>query len=95
MADDLNPTEEQVVETAAANGGPVPEKNVEVTNTYQMIGASRIPVSKSAGPLWKSRRDAASSKIRHEVERWNECMRYFDNDQCFPVTISRLIMLAP
>lgn len=86
MADDMNQTEQDVVDIAAANGdvnAVQKKKEFEAAPTYKMIGASKIPVSKYTGSLWRSRRDAGKKKIKDEVERWNEACRYFDNDQYF------------
>src|SRR5438445_10663356 len=48
---------------------------------YRVIGDSRIPVSKAAGGLWKSRIDQAQS-ARGDIETcWHEAIRYYENDQ--------------
>lgn len=85
MANDLNNTEQEIVDVAAANGDPsaVPVKPSTNEPSYKMIGDSKIPVSKSHGSLWKARRDAGNKKMQHDVERWNQAFRYFDNDQYF------------
>jgi len=51
--------------------------------SYQVIGDSKIPVSKSRGKLWQSRRDQAKTKLKSsgDVDNWDECIRYFKNDQ--------------
>ena len=49
--------------------------------TYQVVGDSKIPVSKANGKLWKSRL-AQWRKVSDEVvDTWEEAIRYFDNDQ--------------
>lgn len=50
---------------------------------YQAYEGSRIPVSKSMGPFWKSRwKDCtALSKRNGYKDRWEECISYYQNDQ--------------
>ena len=62
-------------------GGPTKRKSRKKTPVYQVIGDSKIPVSKSAGKVWKSRL-AMAVKVTNEVsEAWDEALRYFANDQ--------------
>lgn len=53
------------------------------TPTYQMVGDSRIPVSKTRGKLWKQRRDQAKAKLQKagDTDAWDEAIRYYKNDQ--------------
>lgn len=50
---------------------------------YKMMPQSKIPVSKSQGTLWKSRRDQAlAARRQNEIERsWDEALKYYYNDQ--------------
>jgi hypothetical protein len=48
---------------------------------YRVVGDSRIPVSKSAGVTWKSRRDHGMSCRGKSKDNWDEAIRYYDNDQ--------------
>jgi hypothetical protein len=53
------------------------------TPSYKMVGDSKIPVSKSYGPVWKGRKDAAVKK-RSEKKidvAWQEANSYYNNDQ--------------
>lgn len=50
---------------------------------YQVYHAARIAVAKSAGTVWKARRDA-STKKRQQMKldkAWEEAARYYANDQ--------------
>ena len=50
---------------------------------YQMVGDSRIPVSKHLGKMWKSRVDAAQAR-RNALsigEAWDQAIKYYKNDQ--------------
>lgn len=48
---------------------------------YRVVGDSRIPVSKSTGSLWKSRKDQGMSGRKNSEDNWDEAIRYYDNDQ--------------
>lgn len=50
---------------------------------YRVMGNSKIPVSKSHGMLWKSRRDVTLRRRRNEEweTAWDEAIRYYRNDQ--------------
>lgn len=51
--------------------------------TYQMIGDTRVPVSKAHGKIWQSRKKQglAQRKKREHDRAWNEAIRYYRNDQ--------------
>lgn len=48
---------------------------------YRVVGDSRIPVSRSAGALWQSRKDRGVASRKDTEENWDEAIRYYDNDQ--------------
>lgn len=50
---------------------------------YKVYADARIPVSKKAGSLWRSRKDAATTKLNQtgRVANWEEAIRYYKNDQ--------------
>ena len=50
---------------------------------YRVMGSSKVPVAKSYGKLWKSRKDAGlSARKRNEIEEaWDEALKYYHNDQ--------------
>lgn len=50
---------------------------------YQMVGDTKVPVSKAHGSLWQSRRDQGMSmrKTRDLDKAWGEALRYYRNDQ--------------
>lgn len=52
---------------------------------YRVMGDSKIPVSKSHGMLWKSRKDNVLFRRKNEEweSAWNEAIRYYRNDQTF------------
>lgn len=47
---------------------------------YRVYPASKIPVSKKRGSLWKSRRDQADSAMEKNKRAWQEAIRYYHND---------------
>jgi hypothetical protein len=51
------------------------------TPSYQLIGSSRIPVSKHHGKIWQGRKDAAKKAREKYEESWREALKYFLNDQ--------------
>lgn len=55
----------------------------EYNRVYQVYEGTRIPVSKSMGPFWKSRfKDCTSlSKRNGYKDRWEEAICYYQNDQ--------------
>lgn len=55
----------------------------EYVPVYQLVGDSKIPVSKAMGPFWKSRwKDCVSLSRRNSYkDRWEECIEYYQNDQ--------------
>jgi hypothetical protein len=60
-----------------ANTPPAKEK------VYQVVGDAAIPVSKSLGSVWKSRKDL-SAKKRERLglpKAWDTAIRYYHNDQ--------------
>lgn len=50
---------------------------------YRVLTEQRIPIAKTHGKLWKSRKEAALGKLRenNDIERWDEAIRYYRNDQ--------------
>lgn len=53
----------------------------EAEPLYKVLGDSKIPVSRAAGPLWQSRRDQGLSGRTDIEANWDEAIRYYDNDQ--------------
>ena len=49
--------------------------------SYAVVGSSKIPVSKAAGKMWKSRRDSSMAHRSQIMEAWEEATRYYANDQ--------------
>jgi hypothetical protein len=60
-----------------------PTQGAAATPIYKMYEGARIPVSKKAGNLWKSRRDASQRKLEQtgRIANWEEAIRYYKNDQ--------------
>jgi hypothetical protein len=79
------------INDSLVEGGVKPEeKTEEYTASYKMMEDTKIPVSKSLGKLWKSRRDQAKSKLKNEgiIDAWEECIRYYNNDQVTESSVS-------
>lgn len=89
MADPISRTENDILRHVAQETGDV-DMEVPLTNeererepVYKVVGETKRPVSKHAGPLWRSRRDAAYAKLEQggKIENWQEAIRYYKNDQ--------------
>lgn len=69
----------------ASGDGSIASNNTEDDNEpmYRAYADSKIPVSKSRGKLWKSRRDQAAAKLKKtgDMENWDTCIAYYKNDQ--------------
>ena len=79
MAEEYIP--EDVEENIDRSLGATKERPKKRQPTYQIIGESKIPISKVAGKLWKSRLKQADKFLADLKDAWNEAIRYYDNDQ--------------
>lgn len=59
------------------------QKKMEQQPSYQMVGDTRLPVSKHLGKMWKARRDAAIARREalKTTDAWTEAIKYYKNDQ--------------
>jgi len=48
---------------------------------YQIIGESRIPVSRAIGPMWETKRKAALAAYDTAYQVWNEAYKYYGHNQ--------------
>lgn len=76
MADEYDPIERQLEKVGAGR-----KKVKDDTPSYQVIGDTKIAVSKTHGLLWQSRKDQGLSHRGPAEEGWQEAIRYYDNDQ--------------
>ena len=79
------------ISESLVEGGVKPEKAEAVYSpSYKVMEDTKIPVSKQMGKLWKSRRDQAKAKLKNEgiADAWDECIRYYNNDQVTHSNIS-------
>lgn len=79
MADEYDPIEKNLERVGAGKK----KKREEDAPTYQMIGDTKIPVSKTHGLVWQSRRDQGVKHRSHSEKSWSEALRYYDNDQLY------------
>lgn len=80
MADEIIPTEVEANIDKSVGGTGKPRK-AKRKPMYQMVGDSKIPVARSYGKIWKSRKDAALKATEAARDGWEEAIRYFENDQ--------------
>lgn len=62
-------------------GGPAPVVPAARTEVYKLDPATKVPVSKYEGNMWKSRRDAGRKAISHLIDGWEEAEYYYNNAQ--------------
>ena len=74
----LDPTISNQLDEAV---GVVPSEPVQQQPSYKVIGDTKIPVSKSHGKVWMSRRDAAKKTMEPYFEAYREAIKYYINDQ--------------
>jgi hypothetical protein len=48
---------------------------------YRIVGDSKIPVARSMGSLWQSRRDQGIRARSNDVACWDEAIKYYEHDQ--------------
>lgn len=61
--------------------GNKPKSTSRRPPVYKVVGSSKIPVSKSYGKIWESRRDN-TVKVNESLKKaWEEAISYFLNDQ--------------
>lgn len=69
-----NPINQSMEAGGLKESAPVKDQPV-----YKMVGDQRIPISKSAGKLWKARLDHANKLEKDYVDLWKECLEYYEN----------------
>lgn len=79
MNNDEELPQENPVNKTLEEGGLKEQKSKKVDPVYKMIGEERIPISQSAGKLWKARFDHAESLEKDAVANWKECLDYYEN----------------
>ena len=82
MAEDQIPTEVNAnIDAGLGDQAPKKRTRKKKESTYQVVGDSKIPVSKAAGKVWKSRVGQAQKQTSDVREAWSEAIRYYENDQ--------------
>jgi len=64
-------------------GADAPRKRSRKKKTaaYQVVGDSKIHVTKATGKVWKSRKSQALQHTKNVREAWKEAIDYYNNDQ--------------
>lgn len=88
MGNPISSTEKNILRHVAQETGDVDlvtndVQNIDRQPVYKVLGDTKRPISKHAGKLWRSRRDAALSKYEKSGKsaNWAEAIRYYKNDQ--------------
>lgn len=63
------------------DGAPLPVETKPGESVYKLDPASKIPVSKQEGTIWKGRKDAGEVLLRDLKEGWREAEYYYNNAQ--------------
>jgi hypothetical protein len=77
IPDDVN----RNIDASLGDDAPKPKRKSKKTAAYQVVGDSKIPVSKATGKVWKSRVGQALKHTESIRENWKEAIRYYENDQ--------------
>lgn len=75
------PTVDPVEKQLEIAGAGRTKKSEERQPLYQVVGDSKIPVSKIMGAVWESRKEQGISARKNAAINWDEALRYYDNDQ--------------
>ena len=82
MAEDQIPTEVDAnIDASLGDDRPAKRTRKRKNPSYQVVGDSKIPVSKSTGKVWKSRVGQAQKHTSDVRDAWSEAIRYYENDQ--------------
>jgi hypothetical protein len=81
MADQIPEEVDANIDASLGDSAPKKRSRKRREPTYQVIGDSKIPVSKATGKVWKSRVSQSLHHTKDVRELWNEAIRYFENDQ--------------
>ena len=82
MAEDQIPTEVDAnIDASLGDDRPTKRTRKRKNPSYQVVGDSKIPVSKSTGKVWKSRVGQAQKHTSDVRDAWSEAIRYYENDQ--------------
>ena len=82
MADETIPEEVDAnIDASLGDDKPQKRRSRKRELSYQVIGDSKIPVSKATGKVWKSRVSQVMTHTKNVRGSWEEAIKYFDNDQ--------------
>lgn len=63
------------------DGEVKPQASEKAAPTYKVLGEAKIPVAKSFGKLVSARKDQGVAAMKHRRDRWDEALKYYNNDQ--------------
>jgi len=82
MAEDQIPIDvDKNIDESLGDDRPKRKRKGKTKPSYQIIGSSKIPVSKATGKIWKSRVSQSKEHTKEVRDSWDEAIRYFENDQ--------------
>ena len=81
MVDDPIPASIESAIDDSIDAPSKPKKSKKRQPIFQVVGESKIPVSKATGSLWKSRKSMAIKAMGDLPTAWEEAIKYYTNDQ--------------
>ena len=77
----VSAAQQNPLDPAFARMGLGSASTVKRQPAYQIVGDTKIPVSKSRGKMWKHRKEAATKNMSEIKKAWDEAKAYYDQDQ--------------
>jgi hypothetical protein len=82
MAEEIIPTDvDSNINASLGEAAPKHRSRKKKETSYQVLGDSKIPVSKATGKVWKSRVAQSMKQTEGIRSAWSEAIRYYENDQ--------------
>ena len=81
MAEQIPEDVDAAIDASLGEAAPRKRNRSRTQPVYQVIGDSKIPVSKANGKVWKARVAQVLKHTEGVRESWEEALRYFENDQ--------------
>ena len=81
MAEDIPEEVNAQIDASLGDDAPRKRSRKKRQPAYQVIGDTKIPVSKATGKVWKSRIAQSNNQTKEIRDAWSEAIRYYENDQ--------------
>lgn len=82
MAEQIPEDVDAAIDASLGDAAPTKKRSRRSKQkSYQVVGDSKIPVSKATGKVWKSRVSQVRTQTKFITEAWQEAIDYYENDQ--------------